>query len=191
MQLEALLDPFDRTNGNGSRSAEDDWIDNESIFTNEWGSQAATTFKPSDTDGKDNKIPKKRQKKLKRMYELQNGKGEKTRKHTINQSHMRNDLETFMDVLEMPENQRRTVRHIVENLNISDTVGPGTKYEKVLLTVCSLIADEALSSRKNASVDERLFLTDRYRELMDATGMSSRDHSWIRVSVRENSDYFD
>lgn len=178
----ALLDPFDRGNGNGSRNARDDWADEVSIFDNEWGSQAATTFNPSD-------IPEK-ESKFQNLYELQNGKGESTRRTTIRQSHIQNDTETFMDVLEMPTYQRERVTHIVENLDISSNNFGGKKYEKIILAICSLVSDEALSNSADPDVSDRLFLTDRYRELMDSTNMSSSEHRQLRVAVRERSEYF-
>jgi hypothetical protein len=190
--VDVMLDPFDRSNGNGSRNTEEDWLDRESIYDNEWGSQAATTFKPHDTDGQGNPIPKDKQEKLQRLYERQNGKGDPDRKGEIRASHIENDIETFMSVLEMPSRQRETVREIMDNLDISsNNFGGGRRYEKIIMAVCSLVADEALSNRRDPSVDERLFLSDRYRDLMRATKMSSSDHRKLRVSIREKSEYFD
>lgn len=187
---QALVDPFARGDGNGSRNIEEDWLDAESIFDNEWGSQAATTFRPNDSDGKGHELSKERQEHLERLYARHNGKGNPNRDTMIGKSYVKNDMEMFMSVLEMPEYQRRTVREILQNLDISSNNFGSRRYEKIILTVCSLIADEALSNQRNASVDERLYLTDRFRELMDATEMSSSDHRKLRVSVREKSDYF-
>ena len=188
--VQAMLDPFDRTNGNGSSSSSDDWLDGESIFSNEWGSTAATTFKPTDTDGQDHPIPQRKRERLERLYDLQNGKGEKSRKDTIRASYIENDTETFMSVLEMPEPQRETVRDILSNLDISSNNFGGRRYEKIILAVCSLVADEALSNQPNPSVNDRLFLTDEFRDLMEVNNMSSAEHRSVRVSVREKSDYF-
>jgi hypothetical protein len=179
----ALLDPFDRGNGNGSRNQDDDWADEVSIFDNEWGSQAATTFNPREA-------PPGFRDKFEDLYKLQNGKGESNRKTTIRQSHIQNDMEIFMDVMEMPTYQRERVTHIVENLDLSSNNFGGTKYEKILLTVCSLVADEALSNSRDPDVNDRLFLTDDFKQLMRATGMSSSEHRQLRVSVRNKSDYF-
>lgn len=189
--VHAVIDSFDRSNGNGSSGTGDDWLDSESIFDNPWGSQAATTFKPTDTDGQENPLPKKKKQKFERLYDLQNGKGERSRKDTIRASHIENDAETFMSVLEMPEPQRETVREILDNLDISsNNFGAGRRYEKIILTICSLVADEALSDQQNPSLDDRLFLTDEFRNLMDVNKMSSSEHRRIRVAVREKSDYF-
>lgn len=188
--VQAALDPFDRSNGNGSSSSSDDWLDGESIFGNEWGSTAATTFKPADTDGQNHPIPQRKRERLERLYDLQNGKGEQSRKDTIRASYIENDAETFMSVLEMPEPQRETVRDILSNLDISSNNFGGRRYEKIILAVCSLVADEALSSQPNPSVNDRLFLTDEFRDLMEVNKMSSSEHRSLRVSVREKSDYF-
>lgn len=179
----AFVDPFDRGNGNGSRNARDDWADEVSIFDNEWGSQAATTFNPKEA-------PLSRMEKFESLYQIQNGKGEANRKTTIRQSHIKNDTETFMDVLEMPTYQRERVTYILDNLDLSSNNFGGKRYEKIILATCSLVADEALSNSRDPDVDDRLFLSDEFRQLMDSTKMSSSEHRQLRVMVRERSDYF-
>lgn len=177
----ALLDPLERSNGNGSRNAGDDWADEVSIFDNEWGSQAATTFNPSDT------LPHKREK-YRNLYKIQNGKGETTRKTTIRQSYIHNDADTFMCILEMPLYQRERVATIVDELDLSKF--GGKRYEKIILTICSLVSDEALTQEINPSIDDRLFQTDEFRELMEMNKMSSSEHRQLRVRVREESEHF-
>ncbi len=179
----ALVDPFDRSTGNGSRNAGDDWADEVSIYDNEWGSQAATTFNP-------NEAPASQIQKFESLYKIQNGKGETTRKATIKQSHFKSDTETFMNVLEMPTYQRERVTHILNNLDISSNNFGSTRYEKIILATCSLVSDEALSNSRDPDVNDRLFLSDTFRQLMDTTKMSSSEHRQIRVAVREKSDYF-
>ena len=188
--VHSVIDSFDRSNGNGSRGAGDDWLDTNSIFDNQWGSQAATTFNPTDTDAKDQAIPTNRQKRFKRLYEIQNGKHEQSRKDTIRASYISNDAETFMSVLELPEPQRETVREIIDGLDISSNNFGAYRYEKILLTVCSLVSDEALSTQPNPSLDDRLFLTDKFRDLMEVNKMSGSEHRKLRASVRDKSDYF-
>ena len=95
-----------------------------------------------------------------------------------------------MSVLEMPEPQRETVREIMSNMDISSNNFGGRRYEKIILAVCSLVADEALSNQPNPSVNDRLFLTDEFRHLMEVNTMSGKEHRKLRVSVREKSDYF-
>jgi len=184
------LDPFDRSNGNGSNNSSDDWIDGESIFRNEWGSQAATTFRPYDTDAHDQKIPKEKRERLKRWYEKHNGKGDPNRDVQIGKSYISNDTEMFCSVLELPERQRETVKKIVQNIDISSNNFGGRRYEKVILAICSLVSDEALSNQPNPSVNDRLFLSDEFRNLMEVCEMSGSEHRKLRVSVREKSDYF-
>lgn len=189
--VQAMFDPFDRSNGNGSSNSSDDWLDGESIFQNEWGSQAATTFRPDDTDAHDQQISQKKRERIKRWYTKHNGKGDQQRDVQIGKSYIRNDVEMFCSVLEMPEPQRETVREIVENVDMSSNNFGGRRYEKVILAICSLISDEALSSQPNPSVNDRLFLRDEFRDLMEACKMSSTEHRKLRVSVREKSDYFE
>lgn len=191
MQFAAsALDPFDRSNGNGSRSVSDDWLDETSPFTNEWGSAAATTFNPEDTDAKGEPIPPDKQRKLKNLYELHNGKGEPSRKGDIRQSYIENDAKTFTSVMEMPEIQRKRVLTILDEINISSNNFGGCRYEKIILAICSLVADESLSNQPNPSINDRLFLSDDFRDLMDSVQMSSSDLRHIRQRIRQESDQF-
>lgn len=185
------FDPFDRSNGNGSANWVDDSIDEQSIYDNQWGSSATTTFNPTGRDGHGNPIPQDRQETLERLYEWQHGKGEASRKGDIRHSHIENDADVFMSVLEMPKVQRDRVKNILHNLDIASQNFGSRKYEKIILALCTLISDEFLTKQPNPSIDDRLFLTDQFRELMDCTGMSSSELRKIRNSVREKSEYFD
>lgn len=189
--VRSMLDPFHRGNGSGSRNASDDWADETSIFHNEWGSTAATTFNPDGTDGQGQPIPKSRRDFYKRLYRHQNGYGESDRKDTIRASHRLNDAEMFMSVLEMPSTQRETVLQILEKLDISSNNFGGRPYEKVILAVCSLVSDEALSSQPNPSLDNRLSNSDAFTDLMGVNDMSRTELRRIRRSVKEKSSYFD
>lgn len=184
------FDPFDRGNGNGSRTSTDDWLDQNSIFDNEWGSSAATTFNPNGTDGNGYPLLPHREDKFEKLYDWHNGKGERSHKEDIRQSYIVNDAKTFTSVLEMPERQRDTVLEILDEIDISSNNFGGVRYEKIILTICSLVSDEALGNQPNPSLDDRLFLTDQFRELMDCTGMSSSEHRKIRKRVRQESNYF-
>lgn len=184
------FDLFDRANGNGSRAKTDDWLDERSIFDNEWGSSAATTFNPNDTDINGDKLPEDRREKFESLYKLHNGKMEKSRKSDIRTSHINNDARTFMSVLEMPSTQRDRVMLVLDDLDISSNNFGSRPYEKIILAICSLVADEALSRRKNVEITERLFLSDEFRDLMDCTKTSSSDLRKLRRDIREKSEHF-
>lgn len=185
------FDSLDRSNGNGSRSAEEDWLDdNTTASENQW-STAATTFYISDA-------PAHRQAHFESLYEIHNGWGEADRRGSIRHSHLINDAETFCNILELPGYQRRRVLYVAENLDFSSKRFGGKSYEKILLAVCSLVSDEELSSRlqqNGASGDalqrQRLILQDQFRDLMDANGLGSREHSRIRQMLREKTQFFD
>jgi hypothetical protein len=185
-----ILDTFDRTTGNGSRDATDDWLDEQSIFDNEWGSAAATTFNPNDTDGNGHTIPKERQEKFESLYELHNGKMEKSRKSDIRTSYIENDARTFMSVLEMPDTQRERVLMILDELDISSNNFGARRYEQIILAICTLVSDEVLGNRPDPSVENRLLLRDEFRDLMDCTKTSSSDIRKLRRDIREKSAYF-
>jgi len=189
MCLRSDLDLFDRASGNGSRARSDDWLDESSIFHNEWGSQAATTFDPADTDYSGNKLSNSRQQEFETLYSWHNGKGSPGRKGQIRWSHITNDANIFMSVLEMPEYQRKRVLHILEEIDISSN-NFGRAYEEIILGLCSLIADESLGKRPNPNIEDRLFLTDVFQELMETVDMSSRELRKVREQIRQEADYF-
>jgi hypothetical protein len=186
----SIFDAFDRQRGNGSRERSDDWLDEKSIFNNEWGSTAATTFDPDGPDGKGNEMTAEKRKKFERLYERNNGKGASSRRGDIRSSHVKNDAKMFMSALDMPSRQRERVLNILDGLDISsNTFGP-RKYEKILLALCSLVADEALSRKEEPMIEERLFLSDNFRHCMDVTSMSSSELRQIRKRIREETNEF-
>lgn len=185
------FDAFDRARGNGSTDSSTDWLDEQSIYTNEWGSVAATTFNPHEPDANGNPLPERKKQRMERWEDFHNGKGRTTRADEINKSHIQNDANTFLSVLELPQPQRDRVLLILDNLDISsNNFGAGRPYEKIILALCSLVADEALTDQPNPSIDDRLFLQDEFRELMDATEMSSSELRRIRAAIRERTDEF-
>lgn len=181
----SLVDPFDRSIGNGSSSGEDDTIETGNVYEMNWGSQAATDFNPDEV-----RTSHKQRAKFRQLEKLNHGKGEQSRDKTIRASHINNDLETFMSVLELPSRQRDTIREVVEEVGVDSNKFGGIPYEKIILTICSLVADEALSNN-NGNFNERLLFSDEYRELMNVTGMSSKDHRSLRVKIRDKSSHFD
>jgi hypothetical protein len=188
--LNASLDSLDRRDGNGASSSTDDWLDSTSIFHNQWGSAAATTFNPSEVDGGVSPDFRSRTEKFEELYELHNGKGERSRKSDIRQSHIVNDANLFMSRLELPEPERERVLTILDDMDISSHNFGSRRYEKIILALCSLISDELLSNQPDPSLDDRLFLTDEFEQLMESTDMSSRELRQIRAKIRQSSDYF-
>jgi hypothetical protein len=184
-----MLDRFDRSNGNGSRSAEEDWLDeNTTASENQW-STASTTFYYWEAG------PEKKDK-FQDLYDAHHGKGESDRRSTIRRSQIVGDAETFSSILEMPEPERKRVVQIARDLNFSSNRFGGKPYEKILLAVCSLVFDQALSRNIDQnSVDDslanrRLILDDRFRDLMEANNLGSNEHSRIRQMLREKTNVF-
>jgi hypothetical protein len=89
------------------------------------------------------------------------------------------------------------VVEIAESLDFSSTTYGGKKYEKVLLAICSLVSDRALSQRldhnnTNATIaDQRIVLSEKFRDLMEANRLGSREHNRIREMIREKTELFD
>lgn len=177
------MDPLDRSNGNGSRSAEEDWLDEHTTASENQWSTAATTFYISDA-------PAHRQEHFESLYKKHNGWGESDRRSTIRRSHIVNDAETFCNILELPDYQTNRVVQIAQELDVSANRFGGKSYEKILLAVCSLVSDEELSKKSYASVEKRLIFTDEFRDLMDANELGSREHNRIRQMLRDKTKYF-
>jgi hypothetical protein len=184
-----MFDPFDRSNGNGSRSAEEDWLDeNSTASENQW-STAETTFYYWEASAS-------QQEKFESLYNAHHGKGEGDRRSTIRRSHIVNDAETFVNVLELPRPQAERVVNIAKDLDFSSNRFGGKPYEKILLAVCSLVSDQALSQRLNhQNIDssleaQRIVLDETFRDLMEVNDLGSREHNRIREMLREKTDRF-
>jgi hypothetical protein len=188
MQSAGLYDSFDRSNGNGSRNAEEDWLDEHSTAAENQWSTAETTFYYWEASAS-------QQKKFEQLYDKHHGKGESDRLSTIRRSQIVSDAETFCSILELPEPESKRVLRIARSLNFSSNRFGGKKYEKVLLGICSLVSDESLSRRLSEKsnsriINERLVFQDEFKELMEANGLSSQEHNSIRQMLRERTDEF-
>lgn len=182
-------DPFDRSNGNGSRSAEEDWLDEHSTAKENQWSTAETTFYYWEASAP-------QQSKFEDLYDTHHGKGESDRRSTIRRSYIVNDAQMFASILELPRAQRERVIEVAKDFDFSSNRFGGKPYEKILLAVCSLVSDEALSrhidqNNVDASLaNRRLILDDAFRDLMEVNNMGSREHSRIRQMLREKTDKF-
>lgn len=185
-----IFDRFDRSNGTGARSVEEDWLDeNTTAMENQW-STANTTFYYWEADA-----PQRN--KFQDLYNAHHGKGESDRRTTIRRSHIVNDAETFCNILELPTLQQERVVEIARDLDFSSNRFGGKPYEKILLAICSLVSDQALSRRLDESTsdytlaEERIVLNESFKELMEANNLGSREHRRIRQMIREKTSLFD
>lgn len=177
------FDALDRRGGNGSRNAEEDWLDdNTTASENQW-STAATTFRVSEA-------PFHKQRLYQDLYDWHTGKGEADRRSTILRAQAIDDAETFTNILNIPSPERQRIITIVEDLDYASDRFGGKAYEKLILAVCSLVTDKALSSGEEPSVEDRLIYDDTFEELMDNVGLDRREHNRIRAMLREKTDYF-
>jgi len=188
-------DQLERSAGNGAASEKDALVDGSSIFTNEWGSAAATTFDPQDTDASGNDISNHKQNQFEDLYALHNGRYEQSRKGDIRSSHIHNDLNTFCSVLELEQSQRDNIEHVVNNIGVASTEFGGRKYEKIILAICSLVVDKRLSEQHSVHTDidvQARRLTNRadFTELMDTVGMTPTELREIRTQIRKRSQFF-
>jgi hypothetical protein len=184
----AHLDRFDRSNGNGSRSAEEDWLDEHSTATENQWSTASTTFYYWEANGNSQRY--------KDLYDAHHGKGEDDRRSTIRRSHIVNDAETFSNILELPQPQAERVVEIAQTLNFSSNRFGGKPYEKILLGIISLVSDQALSRKLDTTnhnsdaANRRIVLDEQFRDLMEVNELGSKEHNRIRQMIREKTDLF-
>jgi len=179
------IDPLDRSDGNGSRSREEDWLDqNTTASENQW-STANTTFYVTD-------VPDHRRNKFENLYDRHHGKGESDRSSTLSRMKMVADTEAFCAVLDLPQLLRDRILYIMEDIDISSNNFGGKSYEKIILAVTSLVHDRHLSSLSPENIDyqQRLIFDDNFRDLMDSNSIGSRELRSIREMVRQKTDYF-
>lgn len=182
------MDALDREAGAGSRCKEEDWLDVNTTASEDQWSTANTTFRASEA-------PAHRREHFESLYRVHAGWGESDRRGTIRRSCIVSDAETFCSILELPKYQKKRIVSIAEEIDLSPSRFGGKAYEKVLLSICSLVSDKFLSQRMNGTSDEimdnRLVRRDDFRELMDVNNLSSREHNRIRQMLREKTEYFD
>ena len=166
---------LDRGSGNGSRSGQEDWIDeNTTAKKNRW-SQSQTTFYPDDA-------PPQLQQRYKRLKEWHDDKWSSNRKHDIKQAMILADAETFCDVLDLNGYETDRVMHVVEESDISSNNFGGKPYEKILVAICTLVSDE-----QTDNFDERVIYHKNFQDLLAHVNMDRGEHKRLRQSVRERT----
>lgn len=176
------LDTLQRETGDGSGEKVDDWMDgNSRIHPNHW-STAQTTFRVSDA-------PAHKRQKYDDLKDAHDGKGEQDRRTTIRQAKILKDTDTFCSICELPNQQAERVSSIIQESDISSNNYGGKSYEKIILSVMSLVVDESIDNPER--MDQRLILQDEFKDLITSVGTSSSELRRIRQMIRERTDYFD
>lgn len=184
------FDALSRAPGDGSRSTEADWMDeNTRVSDNKWTS-SRTTFWTEGTDGNGNTLNKSQRDKYKRLRKVHDrfaGENKKyNRKTTIRYGHIMNDVYTFCNLCSLREQQTESVSNIIRETDISSNNYGGKSYEVIILAVMSLIVDRDIDSVED--MDKRLLLTDSFRNLMDSNEVGSSELRTVRQMVRERVD---
>lgn len=179
------IDALDRRNGNGSRTTEEDWLDQHTTAaTNEWSS-ANTTFYYWEA-------PASKKRQFKNLYDRQHGKGDPNRSSELPRMKAVADTKAFCSMLELGDKLVEEVLHIMRNIEIGSKHFGGKSYEKIILAVCTLVHDRDLSSRpaSEISYEQRLIFDETFRELMDANDLGSSELRGVREQIRSTTDYF-
>ena len=179
------IDAFQRSIGNGSRTKEEDWLDqNTTASENQW-SAASTTFYISD-------VPSHRESKFEDLHAKHHGMGGNNRSTELTHMRMLADAETFCSILELREEVRERIEQILQNIDISSQKFGGKSYEKLILAVITLAHDEYLSSHPPSATShkERLIFDERFRELMEANSLGSKELRRVREQIRSKTEFF-
>lgn len=184
------VDALSRESGEGSRSTEADWMDeNTRVSDNKWTS-SRTTFWTEGTDGNGNTLSKSQREKYERLRKVHDrfaGDNETyNRKTTIRYGHIMNDVYTFCNLCSLREHQTESVANIIRETDISSNNYGGKSYEVIILAVMSLIVDRSITDVDD--MDKRLLLTESFRELMDSNEVGSSELRKVRQMVRERVD---
>lgn len=179
------IDPLDRSGGSGSRTSEEDWLDeNSTAADNEWSS-ASTTFYSWEA-------PAHRESFFEELYDKHHGKGDSARATELGKKRIMADTRAFCSILELQSSLRERVEHIVERMDVSANASGGKSYEKIILGVISLVHDEYLSSRpiNEVQYEQRLIFDDTFRALMESSGIGSKELRGVREHIRSKSAFF-
>lgn len=182
------FDAFDRDNGTGSRSLEEDWLDaNNRVQDNKWTS-ANTTFWPRSADGNGNKLSGEQRKRFRELRKVHDrfASSSDNRKTTIRYGHIMNDVYTFCNICGLDERETETVATLIKETDISSKNYGGKRYEKIILALMSLVVDANIETAEE--MDQRLILQDDFKELMENTEFSSGELRTVRQMIRERID---
>lgn len=168
-----------REAGDGNSKWADEDFDSNSLYEDNDGSDARTTFFHWDSD-----LPNGANRdKWKRLAQLNYGKRSKDSSHRVWKAGKRNDAKLFCDHLDFDQKKTDKVIEMAESIDF-DHFGNYT-VEQVLVAGCSLVNDRAADN-----FEDRIITRDEYKELMDITDMGTRDYRHIRNSIRQRTDHF-
>lgn len=181
MSADIDFDALDRQSGAGSRDETDDWMDQHSrVHPNDW-STSRTTFYVSDA-------PAEKRRKYEDLKSANDGFGEKDRRGTIRDAKVLKDTYSFCVMCDLNDDLRNRVVEIVTSSDISSRSYGGKQYEKIVLSVMSLVVDESIDTEDG--FDRRLIFDDTFIDLMDSIGMDRSELRTVRQMVRDRMSEF-
>lgn len=179
------IDALDRTGGNGSRTTEEDWLDQHTTSAeNEWSS-AKTTFYYWEA-------PEHKQHNFKRFYNKQHGKDDPNRSSELPRMRALADAKAFCAILNLNKQLTERIIYIMEEIDMDSNTFGGKSYEKLILAICSLVYDEHLSSMPVDSIQygQRLIFDETFRDLMESNELGSNELRGVREQVRTKTEFF-
>lgn len=168
-----------RESGDGASEWSDEEFDTKSLYRDREGSHARTTFFHWDSS-----LPKSADRdKWRRLAEWNHGKGEDDQTPRKWHAGKVNDAELFCDHLNFTQEMTEKVVEITKDMDF-DQFGKFST-EQVMASLCSLVSDE-----NTTDFEDRIVVKDEFKELMDVTGLGSKENRKIRQAIRERTDYY-
>jgi len=168
---------IDRSDGSGSRSAEEDWIDQNTTAKQNVFSTSQTTFRPDDA-------PKHLQQKYERLKDWNDNKWSSERRGENKQAMIREDARTFCNILDVTDSEEEQVLHLIEESDMSSNNFGGKPYEKVLIAIISLVSD-----KYTEHIGNRVIYHEKFDDLLEHVAMDRGEHTRLRQNVRERTEF--
>lgn len=170
--------------GDGSNGTEEAYIDSNSIIQNDGRSKCVTGFDPRDVSHKTTVVRQgETYRKWEWLNQLNDGVQENDRASANWHAGKINDAKLFCDHLNFSPELTEEVVEMAKTIDFSE-FGQYTVCA-VLVGCCSLVADSHTDT-----IEDRIIVRDEFKELMEVTGIGSREHNKIRQGIRERTEYF-
>lgn len=180
-----------REAGDGAGGHQEAYIDENSIQDNDGRSDTVTGFdssRPMDANGRPVYNPTVRRNG--RTYQwweylnqLNDGVQDSNRASANWKAGKINDAELFCDHLGFNRDQTEDVVRMAEEMDFR-RFGKFTTGQ-ILVSCCSLVADA-----DTEVFEDRIIVTDSFKELMEVTNLGSREHRKIRKGIRQRTEFF-
>lgn len=180
-----------REAGDGASGHQESYIDQHTPQENDGRSKTVTGFdssNPVDASGRPVNNPQVRRngrtyRKWDYLNQLNDGVQDKDRAAANWEAGKINDAKLFAGHLEFNREQTELLIEMSTTINFDEFGQYDTS--QVLVGCCSLVADRATDN-----FEDRIVVTDEFKELMEVANLGSREHRKIRQGIRDRTEFF-